>query len=129
MNERQTARANRLAGEVVMGWEDKQGMFYGVVDWIDMGDDESRVELQIMPVITFCPCSNWEHAGWVWDRLVRLGYSVSLEQLENETPNCVIFPNGKFEEAEYYHGETPQEALVKCALACFGYDADAEVEG
>lgn len=125
MNAKQTARANRLAGEVIIGWEDKQGIYHDVVDI----DEESSIDLRIMPVISFCPCSNWEHAGWVWGMMVRRGYSIELSQLEDDVSHCTIFFDDTLFDGESSEGATPQAAIVACALAVFGYDVDAEVDG
>ena len=96
-----------------MGWEARDtGHFY---------DDR----IHVMPIVAFCPCTNWEHAGWVWDRLVKLGYNLSLEHIN--TDSCCIWLGMEFERAEVVNDVgSAQAAIVACALAVFGYDVEVK---
>ena len=113
MNERQTARANRLAGEVVMGWTAADfDLFYGEDGY------------QVMPIDCFCPCSNWEHAGWVIDKMIELKYKIAMEHMA--VPSCFMWKDAPIVDGNICSGETLQEVVVKTALAVFGYDTEVE---
>ena len=125
MNEKQTARANRLAGEVVMGWEVDN---YNIADWESdlYGADEMFFEdrYPVMPVIAFCPCSNWGHAGMVIDKMIELKYKIAMEHLA--VPSCFMWKDAPIVDGNIFSGETLQEVVVKTALAVFGYDTEVE---
>jgi hypothetical protein len=99
----------------VMGWHIKDGRWFDIKEWFQNMVSE---EIEGLPYEPFDPLTRWDHAGLLWEEMVKKGWGMAVGYAQGEDGVLrwgAIVENDRFEIKQ--PGETGPDAITRAAVA------------